>query len=477
MFFRLFLTLCIGVMMSAISLAQSTAAAAAQPLDAQYRVAAGRIISAVEAGNDGWRKLEYLCLRIGNRLSGSESHARAIEWAQQAMKADGQENVRADPVEVVKWVRGNESAEMVAPYRKRLAMLGLGGSVATPPEGITAEVISVPDQATLKALGAEKIRGRIVLFNVAMSREGEAHGAGYGPAVRYRGAGARWAAEYGAVAALVRSTTTRSLYTPHTGAMNYGDAKVRIPTATLTIEDAELITRLLAQGVPVRVTLKMEARTEPEPAKSANVIGELRGREKPDEVVVIGGHLDSWDVGQGANDDGGGVVAMMEAINVLRKLDLHPRRTIRVVAFTNEENGLAGGRDYAKRYADALKDHVAAIESDGGTSQLLGIGCSIDKSRWAAARPRLEQIAKLLEPLGANRVEEGGGGADIGPMSSAGVPMLSPSIDMTHYFDYHHTDADTIEKIRPEDLNHHIAAMAIVSYVLADMPGRLGDAP
>ncbi|MCC6358659.1 MAG: M20/M25/M40 family metallo-hydrolase [Phycisphaerales bacterium] len=455
--------------------AQAPASAPAAPLDTAYRDAAARIIASVEKGNDGWRKLEHLCLRIGHRLSGSESHTQALEWARKTLEADGHENVRIDPVEVSRWVRGEESLEMIEPRRARLAMLGLGGSVATPPEGITAEVVSVPDQDALAELGEEKIRGKIVLFDVPMSGGGESRGSGYGTAARYRGMGARWASEYGAVAALVRSATTRSLRTPHTGAMNYFDAKVRIPTCSVSTEDAEMITRLQAAGVTVRVTLKMNAKTDEKPAPSGNVIAELRGRERPEEVVVIGGHIDSWDVGQGAHDDGGGCVTMMEALNVLRKLELRPRRTIRVVLFTNEENGLAGGRDYAKRYADVLKDHVAAIESDNGTFAMLGIGCTIDAARREAADARLKEILELLKPLGAETLDPSGGGADIGPMRDAGVPLLSPRVDMTHYFDYHHTEADTLDKVNPEHLNKKIGAMAILSYILADMPDRLGD--
>lgn len=468
-----------AALLTAAASAQTTtsapAPAAAPALDETYRDAAARIIRAVEKGNDGWKKLEHLCLRIGHRLSGSDSLTRALDWAVQTMKADGHENVRIDPVEVGRWVRGEESLVMVEPRPARLAMLGLGGSVATPPEGITAEVVSVPGQDGLAELGEEKIRGKIVLFDVPMAASGESRGGGYGTVARYRGMGARWASDYGAVAALVRSATTRSLRSPHTGAMNYFDAKVRIPTASVSTEDAEMITRLQAAGVPVRVTLKMSAKSDEKPAMSGNVIAELRGRELPDEVVVIGGHIDSWDVGQGAHDDGGGSVTMMEALNVLRKLDLRPRRTIRVVLFTNEENGLAGGRDYAKRYADALKDHVAAIESDNGTFAMLGIGCTIDQPGRAAADARLGQIVELLKPLGPETVEPNGGGADIGPMRDAGVPLLSPRVDMTHYFDYHHTEADTLDKIDPEHLNKKIAAMAILSYILADMPGRLGD--
>jgi carboxypeptidase Q len=221
----------------------------------------------------------------------------------------------------------------------------------------------------------------------------------------------------------------------------------------------------------------MEARTEPKPVLSANVVAELRGRERPDEIVVIGGHLDSWDVGQGAHDDGGGCVMAMEALNVLHKLALRPRRTIRVVLFTNEENGLAGGRGYLERHKDAMPLHAGAIEADNGTFTLRGFSLSLDdESKRPLGLYQISQIVKLLQPLGRCDGELGGSGADIGPMGKHGVPLLGQRVDMTHYFDYHHTEADTIDKIDPKDLDQNIAAMAIMAYVLADMPGRLGEA-
>lgn len=468
---------------SLISLLCATGAAqdsapASQPSDLSvvYRAQAERIIASVRSGTDGYRKLSQLCQEIGHRLSGSPGLERAVAWAQETLKRDGQENVRAEPVEVVKWVRGSESLELIAPRPARLPMLGLGGSIGTPPEGITADVISVPSHEALDELD-EKARGKIVLFDVAMPTENAERGAGYGTAAQYRYMGARWATSVGAVAALVRSPTTRSMRTPHTGGMNYFEANPRIPAAAISTEDADMITRLVKQGVPVRATLRMEARTEPKPAPSANVVGELRGRERPDEIVVIGGHLDSWDVGQGAHDDGGGCVMAIEALNVLRKLDLRPRRTIRVVLFTNEENGLAGGRGYLAAHTDEMPVHAAAIESDNGTFALRGFSLQLENE---AVRPlglyQITQIVRLLQPLGRCDAELGGSGADVGPMSKFNVPLLGQRVDMTHYFDFHHTEADTIDKVDPKDLDQNIAAMAIVAFVLADMPGRLGEA-
>lgn len=440
-----------------------------------YRATADRIIDAALAGNDAWRKLEELCDGIGHRLSGSESLERAIDWAVNTLRRDGQENVRREKVMVPHWVRGEESLTLLSPKRVAIPILGLGGSVATPLVGITADVVVVADKQQLDALPDDQVRGRIVLFNNAMPPYDPQKGTGYGQAVAYRSQGASWAAARGAVACLIRSVTANSLRSPHTGAMHYDPAHPKIPAAAVSIEDAMMFDRLFKRGETVTVNLKMEARMLPD-AESANVIAELRGREKPEEIVVIGGHIDSWDVGQGASDDGGGVVICMEAINVLRKLDLRPRRTIRVVLFTNEENGLAGGRQYAADYAAELSRHVAAIESDGGVFAPVGFGVTVKPPLdQALAVRQLGQITSLLARVGATRATDGGGGADIGPMAPAGVPQLAHHADMSRYFDYHHSEADTLDKIKPEELSQNVAAMAVAAYIIADMPGRLGD--
>lgn len=444
-------------------------AAAQNAIEREYAAVAKRIIDATLADNDAYAKLEKLCVDIGHRLSGSEGLERAIDWAVETLGRDGHENVRKQHVLVPRWVRGRESLEMVEPQRRPLGMLGLGGSVATPGGGVEAEVVVVSSREELDSLRSA-VAGKIVLFNVPMVSDDPRSRPGYGPAVRYRVSGARWAAEYGAVAALVRSVTTRSLYTPHTGALNYGDATRRIPAAAITVEDAEWIARLTERGQRVVLRLSMEARLETDSAPSANVIAELTGREKPHEIVVIGGHLDSWDVGQGAHDDGGGCVVAMEALTVLRKLGLRPRRTIRVVLFTNEENGLAGGRAYAREHAEELPHHVAAIEADSGVFAPLGYTVDhVDERLRELAVSQVAQVVRLLAPIGVTVARPGGGGADISPMKPAGVPLLGHQSDMTHYFDIHHTHADTIDKVDPQELTHNVAAMAVMAYVLADM--------
>jgi carboxypeptidase Q len=302
----------------------------AQPLSDNYRVAADKLIEAALADHEGYAKLSYLCDRIGNRLSGSPGLEKAIVWAAEQMRRDGLENVVTPRVRVPHWSRGAERASIVEPVNRPLTMLGLGGSIATSKNGITAQVVPVASYEELDRKGRSQVEGRIVLFNVPFES--------YGKTVVYRHGGASHAAKLGAVAALVRSITPASLQTPHTGAMEYAPDAPRIPAAAITIEDALLIQRLTDAGNKVTVHMEMEARTLGD-VDSANVIGDIPGREKPEEIVVMGGHLDSWDVGAGAQDDGSGCITALQAAHLIYKLGLHPRRTLRVVFWTNEENG------------------------------------------------------------------------------------------------------------------------------------------
>ncbi|MBK8270068.1 MAG: M20/M25/M40 family metallo-hydrolase [Planctomycetes bacterium] len=439
-----------------------------------YRSQVDRILDSALKHNDAYEKMHQLCDGIGHRISGSESLERAIRWAVESLKADGQENVHTEAVMVPKWVRGRESAQIIAPRAFDLHMLGLGMSVGTPPEGVTASVVCVCDEAEFEA-AADSMSGKIVLFNNPMPKFDLAKGSCYGETVRFRGKGPSMAAKHGAVACLIRSVTAHSLRSPHTGATRYEEGVTQIPGAAVSTEDADMIARLLHDGEDVRVCLKMEARHEGE-APSANVVAELRGREKPDEVLVIGGHIDSWDVGHGAHDDGGGCVIAMEAINVLRKLDLRPRRTIRVVLWTNEENGLGGGRQYAADHANELRNHIGAIEADSGVFSPRGLGIScVDEERGQKAATQVAEFMPLLSRLGPVKAESGGGGADISPMRPAGVIQMGFEVDGSTYFDYHHTHADTLDKIDPKHLNECVAALATMSYVIADMPVRLGE--
>ncbi len=429
---------------------------AAVPLSEAYRDTAQKLLDAATTDAAGYAKLAWLCDRIGNRLAGSPSLDRAIAWAAAEMRKDGLVNVVTPEVKVPHWVRGRERLTLVSPVERELAMLGLGDSVGTGKSGVTAEVVVVHSFDELDKLGRAAVAGKIVLYNVPYVN--------YFTTVRYRSAGASRASALGAVGMLVRSVSPVSLQTPHTGVLEYAADSPKIPAAAVTHEGAAMLDRLCASGEPVRVKLEMEAQMLPD-AKSANVIGEIRGREMPDQYVVIGGHLDSWDVGQGAQDDGSGCITAMQAAALIRKLDRAPRRTIRVVLFTNEENGSAGGIAY-KQWANAnSKNHFAAIEMDGGAEKPLGFGVTGDGLLAQAT-----EIGKLLEPMGAGAVTRGGGGADISPLMKEGVPGLAVRTAMAHYFDWHHTAADTLDKVNKDDLRANIGAMAVMAYVLADMP-------
>jgi carboxypeptidase Q len=427
----------------------------------RYRAAAAKIIGAALTSDHAYARLAHLTDHIGNRLSGSQNLERAIEWAITEMKRDGLDNVRGEKVMVPHWVRGEESLEMLTPVPRKLQMLGLGNSVGTPAEGIAADAIVVRSFAELDRLG-EKVRGKIVVYNAPYVN--------YGATVQYRLQGASRAARYGAVAALVRSITPVSLQTPHTGAMNYDPNQPKIPVAAVTIEVAEFLQRMNDRGDHPRLLLKMEAKFLPD-AESANVIAELKGSEKPDEVVLISGHFDSWDVGQGAHDDGGGCIVVWETVRLLKELGLKPRRTIRVVLWTNEENGLRGGNAYRDAHRGEVSKHVLAIESDSGVYRPEGFGLAATAP--LQVRSNMLEIAKLLSGIGADQIAEDGGGADIGPMMREGVVGASLDVDGTHYFDTHHTQADTLDKVNPRELALCVATMAVMAYTVADMPGSL----
>jgi len=426
-----------------------------------YRASAARIIGAALTSDKAYQRLAHLTDHIGNRLSGSENLELAIAWAVSEMTRDGLENVRAEKVMVPHWVRGEESLELTAPVKRKLTMLGLGNSVGTAPDGVTAEAVVVHSFDELERLG-EAVRGKIVVYNVPF--------VSYGSTVAYRLSGASRAARYGAVAAIVRSITPVSLQTPHTGAMRYDEALPRIPSAAITIEGAELLQRMFDRGDHPTLQLKMQAKFLAD-AESANVVAEIRGSEKPDEILVVSGHYDSWDVGQGAHDDGGGCIIAWHAVTLLKELGLKPRRTIRVVLYTNEENGGRGGIAYRDAHKEELAKHVLAIESDLGTYRPVGFGLGAAAS--PQARSNMLEIARLLANIRADRIAADGGGSDIGPIVAEGVVGGSFDVDSSRYFEIHHTAADTLDKINPQDVSLCVAAMAVMIYTVADMPQSL----
>jgi carboxypeptidase Q len=438
----------------------STQTPAFSPWVSELREDAARLIKAATADDFAWQRLATMTDTFGARLSGSENLSRAIDWAVETLKADGFENVRKEPVMVPRWIRGRESAELLEPSRLPVAMLGLGGTVATPPGGIEAEILPVISFDDLRAKSAD-VRGRIVLFNVPYST--------YAETVTYRTGGARMAAQYGAVAVLVRSVGPIGLRTAHTGSVQYMAGQRAIPAASISAEDANRIVRMLGRGSRVRMRLTTEGHYEPD-VESANVVAEIRGREKPAEIVLLGGHIDSWDVGAGASDDGVGCIVTWEAARLMIKLRIRPRRTIRLVLWTNEENGLRGANAYAERYAAQAGDHVFAIESDSGVFAPAALGFSGS----SLARAMITHFGSLLAPLGFPEIIPGGGGADIGPIAQAGnVPTMAYLGDAARYFVIHHTAADTVERIAPEEVSKAAAAIAVMTYAVAEMPERL----
>ena len=436
-------------------------APAQQPIGTTYRAAADSLIRAATRDSAAYERLGVLVDRFGHRLSGSASLEAAIDWILGEMKGDGLQNVRGEPVTVTHWVRGRESAELVRPRRAPLRMLGLGGSVATPAEGITAPVLVVESFEELEARRNEA-RGRIVLFDAPFTTYGETR--------RYRSDGPSAAARAGAVACLIRSVASFSIRSPHTGRLIYDTTVARIPAAALSVEDAMLLHRLHDRGEQPVVTLRMQARQLPD-ARSRNVVAELVGRERPDEVVVLGGHIDSWDVGQGAMDDGGGSVAAWEAVRLMHRLGLRPRRTVRVVLWTNEENGVEGGRAYRDTHRRTLDRHVLAMESDGGVFQPRGVVFAGSDSAAAI----IEQVVSLLAPIGATRMERSPESpeADIAPIVELGVPGLGLDVESSRYFWYHHSEGDTLDKLDPAEMARCVALMAVLAYVVADLPERL----
>lgn len=428
-------------------------------LEAKYREPARRLTEAATNSTFAFERLTYFCDKFGPRFSGTVNLEDSIDWALAEMKKDGLENVRGEEVLVPRWVRGEESLELLQPRRQKLKMLGLGGSVGTPAKGIIGEVLVVSDFEDLKKQG-NKARGKIVLFNRPFTD--------YDSTVIYRTRGAMEAAKAEAIASLVRSVTPFSLYTPHTGNMRYTNGVPKIPHAAITVEDAEMLHRMQKRGEKIVVQLKMEAETLPD-VMSRNVIGEIRGREKPGEVVIVSGHIDSWDVGQGAMDDAGGCVAAWEAVRLMHKLGMKPRRTIRVVLWTNEENGIAGAKAYREKHQKELATHVLAIESDEGVFKPRGFAFSGSD----AARQYIKQIGKILETIQAGEIFPEAGGADVSRLQPDGVPIMDLRVDPTKYFWYHHTEADTMDKLDVKDFNLCVAAMAVMSYIVADMPEAL----
>ncbi len=472
------LLLSLSVLLAALA-AQAPAPAPAN-LSSQTIADLSRLQSAALESDYAWEQVAHVCDNVGPRLSGSAQYMQAARYVAEQLRREGLD-VRLEKVMVPRWVRGVEAAELVgfpgmAPgTTQRLAVTALGGSVSTPPDGLVAAVVVVRDFDELAGLGRENVAGRIVVFDEKFDRRLAAAGFGldaYGAAADYRHAGASAAARLGAVASLVRSAGGAEFRLPHTGAMGYDAGVPRIPGGALAAEDADLVARLARQG-EVRLRLVMTPRQEPD-AEAANVVADVKGTEHPGEIVIVSGHLDSWDLGTGAIDDAAGVGTAMAVAHLVKQLGLRPARTIRVVAWANEENGLRGGIGYAAAHKADVPNHVGAIEIDLGAGHPLGVSYDAAPSVAGMLRPVMKVLGKqgasLLRPADET-------GADLIPLSVAAVPTFSPIQDARTYFDYHHTAADTLDKIRPDELRENVALASVLAYALANMSGRAQGVP
>jgi hypothetical protein len=419
-----------------------------------------------------FREVAHLSNNIGPRLTGSAQATKAVEYVAAEMKAIGCQ-VQLEKVIVPHWVRGEETAALVQfpgqaeGTTQKIVLTALGASVATPVEGITADVVCVRDFEELKSLPREKVSGKIVLFNHAFDKRMAAQGHGgeaYGQAVIYRSDGPSAVAKLGAVACLVRSVGGADYRLPHAGQTKYEDGVSKIPAAAVTGEDADLIAALTREGA-VKMKLILTPQTLPD-SESANVIADIKGSEHPEQIIIVSGHLDSWDLGTGAIDDGAGVAVSMEAAHLIEQLHLKPKRTVRVIAWMNEENGLAGSKTYAKNHASEFPNHFAAIETDGGAGHPLGINIKGKPE----VKAMFSLVGKVLQESGAGILSFAEhAGADIEPLEKAGVPAFAPIQDSRFYFNYHHTAADTLDKIVPHELQENASVIAVLSYALASM--------
>ena len=456
-----------------LSFALAPAAQANTGLDSEHIAIAEGLRDRAMAGSDAWAVVESLTTEVGPRMAGTPADARAVAWAQAKFTAMGFDKVYLEPVTFPVWLRHRESAEVLAPYPQRLVITALGGSVGTGGQPLDAEVVEFSDLAALTAAPEGSLAGKIAYISNRMVRFKD--GRGYGPAVGARSNGAVEAARKGALAVVIRSIGTSSDRFAHTGTMRYLPDVARIPAAALSNPDADLLSHMLARGKPVRLRLDIAAETVGE-YTSHNVIGEIRGRELPDEVVTMGGHLDSWDQGTGAIDDGAGVAITAAAGVLIGKLDRAPRRTVRVIAYANEEQGLYGGKAYAQARAAAnqIDAHQLGAESDFGAGRIYALRAGVDAAAW----PVLDRIGQVLAPLGIATEREGGGpGPDVGPIVALGAPWAQLAQDGTDYFDYHHTANDTLDKIDAKALDQQVAAYAVLMYLAAESQVDFGRAP
>lgn len=474
---RLIAATILSFILSLAAVAQRPAPASVQSYSPQLMAELRQLQQAALASDYAYNQVAHLCNNIGPRLSGSPQAAQAVDYVAAQLRQLGLE-VQLEKVMVPHWVRGVEAGELVefkgqAPNTtQKIVLTALGSSVSTPPEGVTAEVVVVNNFDELRALGRERIAGKIVLYNARYDKQMAAQGfafEAYGQAVVYRGTGASEAARLGAVASLVRSVGSADYRLPHTGGLRYLDDAPRIPGGAVAAEDADLMAYLAAQG-RLRMHLTLTPQTLAD-VESYNVIADVKGSEHPEQLIIVSGHLDSWDLGTGAIDDASGVAVAMQAANLIKQLGLKPKRTIRVIAWMNEENGLRGGLAYAKDFAAQITNHLAAIESDSGPGHPTGISGHASNAAIEMLRP----LAQILQSQGAGilRQAQTAQGADVSPLDAAGVSTWAPLQDVRKYFDYHHTAADTLDKVDPRELAENAAVIAALAYTIANLPDPL----
>jgi len=456
-----------------LSLALAPSVRANTGLDADDIATAEGLRDRAMAGSQAWAVVESLTTEVGPRMAGTPADARAVAWAQAKFTAMGFDKVYLEPVTFPVWLRHHEKAEVLSPFPQPLVITALGGSIGTGAKPLEAEVVEFADLAALVAAPDGSLTGKIAYVANRMVRFKD--GRGYGPAVGARSNGAVEAARKGAAAVVIRSIGTSSDRFAHTGTMRYVPEVPRIPAAALSNPDADLLSHMLERGKPVRLRLDISAETVGE-YTSHNVIAEIRGRELPDEVVTLGGHLDSWDLGTGAIDDGAGVAITATAGALIGELERAPRRTVRVIAYANEEQGLYGGKAYAQARADAnqIAMHQLGAESDFGAGRIYALRAGVDPAAW----PVIERIGQVLAPLGIVVETEGGSpGPDVGPIVALGAPWAQLAQDGIDYFDYHHTANDTLDKIDPKALDQQVAAYAALMYLAAESDVDFGSAP
>lgn len=422
-----------------------------------------KIFDAVLSKGEAYKTLTYLTKSIGPRLSGSDGAAKAVQYTKKTMEGYQFDKVFLQDVMVPHWVRGKKEEAYIESGKQKIKVpiVALGGSVATPIAGIKAEIIEVKSFEELKALGTEKVKGKIVLFNRPMDATKTNTFAAYAGANNQRGGGASEAAKYGAVGAIVRSLTTLQDDNPHTGGMRYATGVPMIPTAAISTNGANLLSKILQENPKTQFYFKQNCETLPD-APSHNVVGEIKGSEKPDEIIVVGGHLDSWDLAEGAQDDGAGCVQSIEVLRVLKALGIKPKRTIRAVMFMNEENGLRGGTKYADLAKQNNEKHIAAVESDNGGFTPRGFGMVGTDAQIA----KITVYKKLLAEYGLNEIGRGSGGADIGPLGQQGTLLIGFKPDSQRYFDFHHAQTDKLEAVNERELNLGAASMAALIYLI-----------